>query len=153
MNEHDYALPHEVLVYRIGQVLLGLILLALAFILIIGCTTALRDRGAIYTEEGLRAAAMEWDAHYDRKLAECASKYEPESEGAERCFGPTYDADADVAASVYTAVMVLRTYWAARAAGKSPDFKSVALEVAKILAGLPPEVRQYFDRVKGVPTR
>ena len=111
-----------------------------------GCANA----AAVYTEGGLRAGAGAWDVAYKAKAAECESKHEPATPAMEGCFGAHFDADAKVGIAIEAAVAVLRTYWVARAAGEKPDVKKLAAELSTIIEDLPPEVRVYFDRVKGL---
>ena len=139
------------LMQRVGLSLLGLVLILCAVLSMTGCRGAIADRGTVFTEEGIRAAAGQWDVQYYRKLEECkAAGHLPMTRGAEECFGPTFDADAKVSQAVTMAVLALRTYWTARAAGESPDWKRTLAEVLEILRALPPEAKQYFDRVKGI---
>ena len=123
---------------------------AIGLILFAGCTVAGRDRSVVYAEEGFVAAERQWHLRYNERLGQCAEAYPPGSEGAEECFGSYYDADAHVETAVKTVVSLLRAYWVARAAGKSPDWAEVAAQVTKIIRDLPPEARQYFERVKGL---
>jgi hypothetical protein len=116
----------------------------------LGCATAVRDRAVLYTEEGLEAAELVWDAEFQRRLLECERRYAPRTDEAEACFGTTYDADARVSTAVRAAVALLRSYWAARAMGQSPDWRHVALQVHTIVQDLPPEVREIFARVRGL---
>lgn len=125
-------------------------LLLLIVILIAGCANALADRGVVFTEQGLTAAEGFWDQRYYAVLEACSEEHEPRTPEAEACFGPTYDADQKVGAAVLAAVTTLRLYWAARAAGQNPDWGATAAAVAKILRDLPPDARQYFERIKGI---
>lgn len=108
------------------------------------------NQAAIYTEGGLRAGAGAWDAVYKAKATECESKFEPATPPMEECFGAHFDADAKVGKAIESAVAVLRLYWTARAAGEKPDVKLLAQQLAEIVEDLPPEAKQYFDRVRGL---
>ena len=117
----------------------------------IGCSTALRDRGAVWTEQGLEAAELQWDERFHERLDECRSQFAPATPAAEQCFGEWHDADEDVNTAVRAAVAVLRTYWTARAAGsKDPGWSETQAQVAQIVADLPPLPREYFERIKGL---
>jgi len=48
-------------------------------------------------------------------------------------------------------VALLRAYWRRRAAGEKPDLSQVLLEIQAIFDDLPPEAKQFFDRVRGIP--
>jgi hypothetical protein len=120
----------------------------LAALMAAGCAHA--DRAMLVSESGLTAAEARWDAEYHRRLDVCAAKCEPMTPCAEQCFGPTYDADAKVNVVIGSVVTMLRVYWTARAAGEQPDWLETARAVAKALDALPPEAREYFDRVRGV---
>lgn len=119
---------------------------AVAVVALGGCANA----AAVYTEGGLRAGAGAWDAVYKAKATECESKHEPATPEMEGCFGAYFDADAKVGTAIEAAVAVLRTYWVARAAGEKPDVKKLAQQLADIIEDLPPEAKEYFDRVKGL---
>jgi hypothetical protein len=114
-----------------------------------GVASGCANTAAVYTEEGLRAGAGAWDAAYKAKATECESKHEAATPEMEGCFGAYFDADAKVGTAIEAAVVILQTYWVARAAGEKPDVKKLAADLAIIIENLPPEVRQYFDRVKG----
>ena len=111
-----------------------------------GCANA----AAVYTEGGLRAGAGAWDTAYRTKAVDCESKHEAATPAMEGCFGAYFDADAKVGTAIETAVAILRTYWVARAAGEKPDVKRLAADLATIIEDLPPEAREFFDRVKGL---
>lgn len=112
---------------------------------------AASDKATVYTEEGLRAAEQGWDGHYNAEADRCEKLHEPETPAMEKCFGHTYDVDAVVATAVKSAVALLRGYWTARAAGKSPDLAKVLAEIQVLVDDLPPEAKKYFDRVRGLP--
>lgn len=116
-----------------------------------GCATARRDRLAVFTEQGLTAAEERWHTNYWRRLEDCRSRFEARTPEAEACFGPTYDRDAQVGVFVRASVALLRAYWVARAAGESPDWRLVMTQIAELAADLPPEAREYFERVQGLP--
>ncbi len=122
--------------------------IALVFSLV---SCAASDRSLVYTEEGLRAAEQTWHAFYMEKADDCESKFEPKTPAMEECFGNVYDADAAVADAVRTAVGLLRSYWIARAQGENPDWPATIRRVVQLFETLPPEAREYFDRVKGLP--
>lgn len=113
-------------------------------------TAGCANQAAVYTEGGIRAGAQAWDAAYKTKATECESKHEPATPEMEGCFGAYFDADAKVGTAIEAAVAILRTYWVARAAGEKPDVKKLASDLAKILEDLPPEAKEYFERVKGL---
>lgn len=120
-------------------------------VLVFGCSAALRDRGTVYTELGLTAAADAYHEAYHAKLDECERLFAPMTPGAEACFGAWYDADAQVDFAVRSAVALLRTYWTARAAGKDdPGWAETQARIAALVRDLPPVARQYFERVQGV---
>lgn len=121
--------------------------ISLVLVLLVGCAA---NQKVIYTEEGLRAAEQAWDGYYRAEAERCEKLHEPETPEMETCFGKTYDADAHIATAVQSAVAVLRTYWAARAAGDKPDFAEVLRQVQAIVDDLPPEARKYFDNVRGL---
>ena len=83
-------------------------------------------------------------------LEYCKSLHDDGTPGARDCFGETYAANKRAETAIGLAVGLLRTYWTARAAGEDPDWGETAAAVAKILGDLPPDVRQYFERVQGV---
>ena len=119
--------------------------------LVFGCSVALRDRATVYTERGITAAAEAYHEAYHEKLADCSMRFAPRTPGAEQCFGAWYDADANVDVAVRSAVALLRTYWTARAAGKSdPGWRETQTRVAALIRDLPPVARQYFERVEGI---
>lgn len=132
---------------RIGAY--SVIPLLLALVSISACAAS--NRAMIYTEEGLRGAEQGWDAAYNTKADRCEGMHEPKTPEMEACFGKTYDADAAVAKVVKTSVALLRSYWRHRAAGEKPDLAQVLKEIQALVADLPPEARQYFDRVRGIP--
>ncbi|MEC9048870.1 MAG: hypothetical protein VYA51_12740 [Planctomycetota bacterium] len=116
-----------------------------------GCSIAMRDRATVWTEQGFEAAELQWEEHYRETLADCRNKYPPRTAEAEACFGPTYDADEHVETAVRSAVALLRTYWTARAAGeKNPSWEETQAQVLQIVGDLPPQARQYFERIKGL---
>lgn len=116
-----------------------------------GCSVALRDRGVVYTELGLTAAAEQWDDAYHERLKHCKASFEPETPEAETCFGEWFDADAKVDTALRSAIALLRTYWTARAAGESdPGWRETSTRVAALIRDLPPVARQYFERIKGI---
>jgi hypothetical protein len=121
----------------------------LALTLFSGCARA--DRALVYSEEGLRAAELTWDEYYNDKAAACEAEFRPQTPEMEACFGATYDADGKVATAVQSAVLTLRAYWTARAAGQKPDWAAVVRHVVALVEGLPPEARTFFSRVKGLP--
>jgi len=125
---------------RLRRALRVVVLVALS-----GCA----NMAAVYTENGLDAADSVWDAYYRDRLAYCQQHHAAGTPGAVSCFGPTADADDAVGVAVETAVGLLRGYWVARAAGEHPDFAQVLGQVNAIVADLPPEARQIFQRVKG----
>jgi hypothetical protein len=105
----------------------------------------------VWTEQGLEAAEMQWDRAYREKLDECKDLHEPGTAGARACFGDWFEADRHVETSVRAAVALLRTYWTARAAGKSdPGWAETQRRVAQIVGDLPPLPREYFERIKGI---
>lgn len=114
-----------------------------------GCAAS--NKAMIYTEEGLRGAEQGWDAHYNAEADRCEKLHEPKTPEMEACFGQTYDADAAVAIAVQSSVALLRAYWRRRAAGEKPDLAQVLREIQAIVNDLPPQAKQYFDRVKGIP--
>lgn len=116
------------------------------FIFLFGCA----NQVVLYTEQGLEAAAGAWDGVYKAKAKECEAKHEPATPAMEACFGSYFDADAKVGTVLQSAVAVLRTYWVARAAGEKPDVKKLASDLAEIMEDLPPEAKEYFERVKGL---
>lgn len=118
---------------------------------LLGCKPAQVDRAVVYTEEGITAAERMWDVEFHHKLDECMQRCEPATPCAEACFGPMFEADKQVFFAVRTMVSLLRGYWVARAAGKSPDWAAVMSQIAQIVGDLPPPARQYFERVKGIP--
>lgn len=122
--------------------------LLLASSLLFACAAA--DKALVYTENGIVAGEKAWDGAYRAKADECESKFEPATPAMEDCFGAFFDANAKVATGVKAAVAVLRTYWTARAAGKTPDWPAVVEEVGKIIEDLPPEAAEYFQKVKGI---
>lgn len=105
---------------------------------------------AVYTEGGLRAGADAWDKAYKARAADCESKHEPATPEMEGCFGAYFDADAKVGTALEAAVAILRTYWVARAAGEKPDVKELASQLADIIEDLPPEAKEFFERVRGL---
>lgn len=111
---------------------------------------ACANQAAVYTEDGLRAAAGTWDAAYKAKAADCESKHEPATPEMEGCFGAYFDADAKVGTALEAAVAILRTYWVARAAGEKPDIKALTKQLADIIEDLPPEAKEFFERVRGL---
>ena len=117
-------------------------------LLLSGCATA--DRALVYSEDGLRAAEGAWDKYYNAKASECSEQFQPKTPEMEQCFGKTFDADAKVGVAVQSAVTLLRSYWVARAAGQKPDWKIVMQQVNEIVQDLPPDVREIFNRVKGI---
>ena len=128
------------------------LLCVLAFVLVFlvaGCA----NRAALYTEQGLVAAERVWAAEYSRRLEACEAKHEPLTPGAEQCFGPTYDLDAEISVGVRAAVVALRTYWTARAGGGNPSWREAMDRVRAILDALPPEVREQFKAAACVPLR
>jgi hypothetical protein len=129
----------------VSVVVLGLLLAVGA-----GCTMKSRDRTVYYSETGIAAADLAWDTAYRAKLAACESKFEPQTPGAEACFGGWYDADGKVEKAVEKAAGVLRLYWSQRAAGETPSWAKVAAELVRIMGGLPPEAEKYFQRVRGL---
>lgn len=137
---------------RLGATLLGWGLgLGLVFALLLGCASAQRaDRALVYTEQGIEAAEQLWDAHYRGRLAYCKARHAPGTDGARECFGPTYEVDARVGAAVHAAVAALREYWHARANGGAPSWADTVRQVRLLLQGLPPEARDYFDRIEGL---
>lgn len=115
------------------------------------CSAALRDRAVVWTEQGLAAAELQWDEAFHERLRYCRNTHPPKTPAAEQCFGPWYDADEHVDTAVRSAVAVLRTYWTARAAGeREPGWTETQLRVAQIVGDLPPQARQYFERIKGI---
>lgn len=114
-----------------------------------GCAASKKDRTVLFTENGLRSAEAVWDTAYHTKLEYCQSRHEPKTEGAEKCFGPWYDADAQVSAVVKKAAELLRLYWEARARGEEPSWLDVVQQVAAMVASLPPDARAFFERVQG----
>lgn len=112
---------------------------------------AASDKATVYTEEGLRAAEQGWDGAYEAEASRCEKLHEPKTPGMEECFGKTYDADAAVAIAVQSAVALLQGYWRRRAAGEKPDFAQILKEVQALVDDLPPEAKEYFDRVRGLP--
>jgi hypothetical protein len=112
---------------------------------------AASNKAAIYTEEGLRSAEQGWDAYFNAEADRCEKLHEPKTPAMEACFGETYDADAAVATTVQSAVALLRTYWRRRADGEKPDLMQILKEVQALFDDLPPQAKQYFDRVKGIP--
>lgn len=117
---------------------------------LLGCS-ALAGKATIYTEQGVRLAAEQWDVAYYDQLNFCQEKFPVKgSPEAEKCFGAYFDADGKVATAVRSIVALLRTYWLARSKGMSPDWAETAKQVLAILDDLPPEAREYFDRVEGI---
>lgn len=112
---------------------------------------AASNKAMIYTEEGLRGAEQGWDAAYNAEADRCEALHEPKTPEMEACFGATYDANAAVGVAVQSAVAILQAYWRRRAAGEKPDLKQALLEIQAIFNSLPPQAKQYFDRVKGIP--
>ena len=108
------------------------------------------DRVMVLTEAGVRAAEAQWDAHYYQVLKSCSDRFPAGTEEAKTCFGPTYEANKKTEAAVITVVTALRLYWTARAAGEDPDWKRTAAQIASVVGDLPPDVRQYFERVQGI---
>jgi len=98
----------------------------------------------------MEAAELRWDAHYRARLDSCARRFAPRTPEAAACFGPTYRADEAVAAVVHGVVALLRAYWTARAADEPADWIAVARQVQVLLAGLPPEARDFFRKVEGL---
>lgn len=125
--------------------------IALSLGLICSVSCAVSDKASVYTEEGLRAAEQGWDGYYNAEADRCESLHEPETSGMEKCLGSTYDADAAVAMVVKSAVVLLRGYWVARAAGENPDIAEILSQIQGLIDDLPPEAKKYFDRVKGIP--
>lgn len=111
---------------------------------------AASDKGTVYTEEGLRAAEQGWDTNYNAQATHCAKLHEPKTPEMEECFGRTYDVDAAIGVAVESAVALLQGYWRRRAAGEKPDLAQVLKEVQALVDGLPPEAKEYFDRVRGL---
>ena len=124
-----------------------LVLLVVAFV---GCAGR-ADKTLVYTEEGIRAAEQAWDSYYRAKADDCRSKFKPKTPEMERCFGKTYEADLAVAKALRSVVALLRGYWVARAQGEDPDWFEVVQEVDRIVRDLPPEARQFFEKVRGIP--
>lgn len=123
-------------------------ILAFFFVLIgaFGCA----NRAAIYTETGIRAAEKSWDGAYRERADQCEHLHEPRTPAMEECFGDYFDADAKVGTALESVVAILRGYWVARAAGEKPDWKEVIRQVQEIMDELPPEAKEYFERVKGL---
>lgn len=120
-------------------------------ILLVLCGCAHTDKVTIYTEEGLRGAEQGWDGYYNAEADRCESLYEPKTPEMEDCFGKTYDVNAAVGKVVRSAVALLQGYWIARAAGEHPDFAEIITQIQTMIDELPPEAKQYFDRVRGIP--
>lgn len=133
---------------KLGTMALGLLLLVIA--MVAGCAGS--DRAMVLTEDGVEAAAEQWDREYREQAALCAAQHEPETPEMETCFGDWYDADAKVAMAVGVIVPALRSYWLARAAGEEPpkSWAEIAAEFAEILADLPAPAGDVFDRVRGL---
>jgi len=108
------------------------------------------DRAVVFTEAGARAAEAQWDAHYFQKLKTCQKQFSAGTPEARECFGLTFEANRSAEAAVVAIVTALRVYWTARAAGESPDWKRTAKQIASVVGDLPPDVRQYFERVQGI---
>lgn len=115
-----------------------------------GCAHLPGDRAMLYTEAGLQAAEARWDQHFYEVLEHCKGLHDPGTLGAIECFGPTYETNEKIETAVRAAVGLLRAYWTARAAGEDPSWDGTSARVAAILGDLPPDVRQYFERVQGV---
>ena len=113
-----------------------------------GCAGA--NKATIYTENGFRSAEGEWDQLYRAKAEDCEDEFARNTPEMEACFGGFYDADGKVEDAVRSVVALLRSYWAARAAGGQPDWLAVAKQIDAILAELPPEAARVFSLVKGV---
>lgn len=124
------------------------VLLTLFFALFVsGCATG---RAAVYTENGLRAAEGQWDVYYNDRLSYCQKNHEAGSAGAEKCFGKTYDTNKKVNTAIRGSVLILRTYWLARAAGENPDLSRVVRDIKALVEDLPLEAKNIFSRVKGI---
>lgn len=117
-------------------------------LLLSGCAFA--DRSAIYTEQGLEAAAEVWHIRFMDILARCQLAHDAGTPGAQQCFGPTAEADDKVRLALESSVALLRSYWRARAVGKEPDLREVVSQISALLKDLPPEARQILDKVQGL---
>lgn len=113
-----------------------------------GCAAS--GRAMIYTEEGIRLAETEWDSAYRQRIEYCAEHHAAMTAGAEACFGSYFDADGKVETAVRSAVILLRSYWIARAAGQKPKWRDTAKQVFALFQELPPEAFKYFERVRGI---
>lgn len=121
--------------------------IAISFVFLLSaCSASFYARTAVYTENGLRVGNEVWDEHYNEKLEECKEVAEPETPEAEKCFGKTFDQNKKIGIALESSVAVLRTFWAAYAAGQDPkNLREILGELPLIVNDLPDE---FFKGIK-----
>ena len=121
--------------------------IAISFVFLLSaCSATFYARTAVHTENALRVGNEVWDEHYNSKLEECKKVAQPKTSEAEECFGPTFDVNKKVGIAIKSSVAVLRTFWAAYAAGKNPkELQNILAEMPAIVKDLPDE---FFAGIK-----
>ena len=110
------------------------------------CSGTFYARTAVHTENGLRVGNEMWDDHFNAKLEECKEVAEPKTPEAEECFGDTFDVNKKVGVAIESSVGILRTFWAAYAAGSDPkNLREVLKQLPAIVNDLPDE---FFGGIK-----
>ena len=125
-------------------------LLMLVLVLLGGCGQAL-SRTAVHAERALEAGSNAWDTHVESVIDGCRAKDLPTEEARAECVGDLKAQNAHVEKAMTAAVIALRGYWIAVAAGASnQELQSNLAAVLDALDDLPPE---YFGGVLNMLNR